>query len=91
MNTKNTLSPFGWIYTFKANDGNGYVVLDRSDAIIHRADNFRDAEAWADNNREAIDAPLYTPEFQAKMKMSGSYVSWLIANRMRNPVSRTSK
>lgn len=83
---RSSLSTFGWIYTFRANDGNGYVVLDRSDNVIHRAERFQDAEGWADANREAIDAPLYDPKFQNKMRMSGSYVQWLNENRKANPV-----
>lgn len=73
---------FGWIYTFASPKGYPFAVVhNRADEIIHEANSYSDALAWAEANREAIDEPLYRPEYLAKQEPS--YAAWLLARRNR--------
>jgi hypothetical protein len=73
-------TPFGWIYTFTSPKGYPFaVVQNRADEIIHEAGSYSEALAWAEANREAIDEPLYRPEYLAKQEPS--YAAWLLARR----------
>lgn len=62
------LSARGWIYTFRADDGNGYVVHNRAGEIVHRSKTFAEGSAWVDANLEVIDEPLDRPEFLNKFR-----------------------
>jgi hypothetical protein len=87
MDTTKTTSPFAWIYTFSSPKGYPYaVVQNRADEIIHEAESYAEALAWAEANREAIDEPLYRPEYLAKQEPS--YAAWLVARRAERAVKQ---
>lgn len=64
---------FGWIYTF------GTTVQNRADEVIHEARTHSEALAWAEANAEAIDEPLYRPEYLAKLEPT--HAEWLLNRR----------
>ncbi len=70
----------GDFYAYAHN--NTFVVFNRADEVIHTADTFKDAHAWAEANEAAIDEPLTRPEYLAKDWPS--FAAFLVATRMRN-------